>query len=155
MRNAINLSHVKTERIDCFVHSDGRVFTYHKRFRRFVQHKTYIDADGYIRLSIQHKNVGLHQLLALAFIPNPDGKTTVDHIDRNKLNNRLDNLRWASVAEQNDNKEHHRKTDEEKKQTVADRIKRKRLMGLTRLKRDGHTYWLPLSERKFAKKALL
>lgn len=35
------------------------------------------------------------RLVALAFIPNPDGRTQVDHIDTNRSNNRADNLRWA------------------------------------------------------------
>ena len=35
------------------------------------------------------------RLVADAFIPNPDGRTQVDHIDTNTANNRVDNLRWA------------------------------------------------------------
>ena len=41
--------------------------------------------------------------MALSFIPNPDGKAFIDHIDRNKLNNSLDNLRWVSSIENNRN----------------------------------------------------
>ena len=46
----------------------------------------------------------IHVLLAIAFIPNPDNKPEVDHIDCNKSNNSLDNLRWASYQEQQWNK---------------------------------------------------
>lgn len=42
----------------------------------------------------------LHRLLAKAFIPNPEGKATVNHIDGNGLNNSLDNLEWATLSEQ-------------------------------------------------------
>jgi hypothetical protein len=46
----------------------------------------------------------VHRLVALAFIPNLENKPTVDHNDRNRSNNRLDNLTWATHAEQAENR---------------------------------------------------
>jgi len=51
-----------------------------------------------------HKNVSVHRLVAKAFLNNSDNKLTVDHIDRNRRNNKVDNLRWATKLEQEHNK---------------------------------------------------
>ena len=46
----------------------------------------------------------IHRLVALAFIPNPDNLPTIDHIDRNKSNNNVNNLRWADRQTQSNNR---------------------------------------------------
>ncbi len=47
----------------------------------------------------KQKQVKIHRLLAIQYIPNNYNKPQVDHIDRNRKNNSLDNLRWASASE--------------------------------------------------------
>ena len=47
------------------------------------------------------KKMQLHRIIAEAFIPNPENKPTVDHVDGDRKNNRIDNLRWATYSEQN------------------------------------------------------
>jgi hypothetical protein len=59
----------------------------------------WIGTHGYLCVSINDKCKLLHRLLAKAFIPNPDNKPFVDHIDHDRLNNNLENLRWSSMAE--------------------------------------------------------
>tara|TARA_R110001592_G_C12846885_1_gene721455 strand:+ start:52 stop:603 length:552 start_codon:yes stop_codon:yes gene_type:complete len=51
------------------------------------------------------KKVYLHRLIALNFIPNLENKPCVDHINRNRQDNRIENLRWASYIENNLNRE--------------------------------------------------
>lgn len=60
--------------------------------------------DGYVKcgISINGKSCRfrVNRLVAEHFIPNPDNKTTVNHIDGNKDNNMVDNLEWATLSEQ-------------------------------------------------------
>lgn len=45
----------------------------------------------------------LHRVVAKLFIPNPENRPFIDHIDRNKHNNRVDNLRWCTPKENANN----------------------------------------------------
>ncbi len=75
-----------------------------KNGRIIKQHKE----NGYKRLNIEvnkkrYKKL-LHILVAVAFIPNPENKPFVDHIDNCITNNNIKNLRWATRAENNQNR---------------------------------------------------
>lgn len=62
-----------------------------------------VNLSGYRQLWYNKKLYYVHRLMAETFLPNPQGKPTVDHIDRNPSNNFLSNLRWATQSEQNEN----------------------------------------------------
>lgn len=59
--------------------------------------------DGYKRIRLQknkiRKHFQIHRLVAMAFIPNPDNKPVVHHIDENKKNNNVENLMWVTQKE--------------------------------------------------------
>lgn len=58
--------------------------------------------DGYVRIKVNKKDYYMHRLIANTFkIPKLTGSNFVDHIDRNRSNNRIDNLRWVTRQENN------------------------------------------------------
>jgi hypothetical protein len=50
------------------------------------------------------KTYNIHRIVGLTFIPNPNNHKEIDHINQNKHDNRLENLRWATRSEQNINR---------------------------------------------------
>ena len=65
------------------------------------------DTKGYLRVVLYKdqtpKGFKVHRLVAVAFIPNPENKPEVDHINRDKTDNSVNNLRWVSHKENMNN----------------------------------------------------
>ena len=77
---------------------------YSKKRDRCLKQK--LTRDGYFEVTLfkdgRASCIRVHRLVAMAFIPNPDNKPCVNHIDENKLFNHASNLEWVTVGE-NDN----------------------------------------------------
>lgn len=79
--------------------NDGRVYS--EYLGDFI--KPYYSKGGYVRVKLNYgdrsKKVMMHRLVAMAFIPNPYNKPQVDHINRNRADNRVENLQWVTAQE--------------------------------------------------------
>lgn len=84
------------------ISSCGKVYSHHSN--RLLIPK--ISRAGYLRVTLCKENESpktqsIHRLVASAFIPNPELKPTVNHLNEDKTDNRVQNLSWATNAEQN------------------------------------------------------
>jgi hypothetical protein len=95
------------------ISSYGRVKSLKRRTRtnhlvpeRLLNTTTRLTKDGYCRVTLigEHgrgdaHDYRVHRLVAQAFIPNPENKATVNHIDGDKTNNHVENLEWNTREE--------------------------------------------------------
>lgn len=81
-----NYSRINTLRL-----KGGRIISLHRNGRNYLQVRLFRDGKKYW--------LGLHRLVAQAFLPNPENKSIVHHRDSNPLNCCLWNLQWATHSE--------------------------------------------------------
>ena len=82
------------------IYPDGRVFS--KKSNRFLRPKILNGKDYYyiqVCKNSKIKNFLIHRLIAIHYIPNPENKPQVNHIDGNKKNNVISNLEWVTNME--------------------------------------------------------
>lgn len=84
------------------ISNQGRLWSikYQKYLSPFTNNSGY-KVINIIAANGKRKGELIHRLVALAFIDNPERKPEVNHIDRDKTNNSVDNLEWVSHSENN------------------------------------------------------
>lgn len=80
---------------DYIITKEGEVIN--NRWHRKV--KPQPNGMGYLRVAIGGKLMFVHRLVAEKYIPNPENKPQVNHIDGNPKNNRVENLEWVTQEE--------------------------------------------------------
>lgn len=98
--------------------------------------------NGYLYVDLYNKNVrkkyAVHRLIAETFLPNPNNKICINHIDGNRLNNSITNLEWCSYSENNLG-------------VRNELIKALRYEEIRKKRGGGHISWGNLVEMKFFK----
>ena len=108
--------------------------------------KTFVNVrSGHLTVDLWKDNKSykktIHRLLAETFIPNETNKPCVDHKDGNRLNNSIENLRWATYSENNS-----------RFNTVgvrSEKIKVTRFKEERKKRGGGHLQWLGIEEELF------
>lgn len=80
-----------------FVSRDGSVYS--ARHNRLIRLRPRPNGKGYYHVMVGAREMYIHRLVALAFIPNPDGLKQVNHIDGVKSHNNASNLEWVSQSQ--------------------------------------------------------
>ncbi len=103
MLDEIVHNNLRARRIDGsnrYIREDGVVIWKYLNKEGYKETRGYSkDSTHYPVVKIDNKYCFIHRLVALAFIPNPDNKPYVDHINENKLDARVQNLRWCTPQE--------------------------------------------------------
>lgn len=80
------------------ISKNGKVLSFKRNPAILSQYKSDYYKVGLTKDGVQ-KFFAVHRLLAIAFIPNPENKPCINHIDGDKYNNSLDNLEWVTHSE--------------------------------------------------------
>lgn len=73
-------------------------YTHYHKYKPIIK-KVHDNGHGYLVVTLLDKRYYVHRLVGTAFIPNPQSKPEIDHINTIKYDNRAMNLRWVTKSE--------------------------------------------------------
>lgn len=82
---------------DYYITKDGNVYRNNKRLKPLTQGRKYPYVSLYLN-KVEFK-FSIHRLVGEVYLPNPDNKKQINHINGNKTDNRLENLEWVNQSE--------------------------------------------------------
>ena len=93
--------------VECVVDSDYEIYTDFPYYIRKKSNKHIISENihstGYVRTTLHREKYLKHRIVALQFIPNPNNFPEVDHINHDRSDYHIENLRWVSSSQNKQN----------------------------------------------------
>ena len=97
-----------------FINDKGDIISdnpYNKNYKGRIKLTPSKDTNGYCVVTLNNKSYKVHRLVAMTFIPNPNGYSQINHKDEDKTNNTVENLEWCTAQYNNTyNGKHYRAT---------------------------------------------
>ena len=118
-----------------WITKDGSIYS--DRSGSIIELKTRVSQSGYISATVtgddlKRTSLGIHRLLALAYLEKTEEQTEVNHKDGDKSNNNLSNLEWCTHSENETHKVHNFMTERTRPVMITN-------------KSTGKTIWIPSS----------
>ena len=82
-------------------------YTIRKKSNHYII-KESLNGSGYVQIHLNNKTIKKHRIIAEQFIPNPDKLSCVDHINHDRSDYHIENLRWCDYSTNNKNQSTHK-----------------------------------------------
>ena len=108
----VNDEEQTVEFVDLLNHPDYEIlnqypFTIRRKKDHYEVSECIDKTNGYIKVNLNQKRYYKHRLIALQFLPNPNNYNEIDHINRDRTDYHIENLRWCSRSTNQKNKTSH------------------------------------------------
>ena len=117
---------------DTEVSNLGNVRRIDSKTGKYIKRSIHKDKDGYLHVCLKklsnnrYTHQGIHRLVAMAFIPNPNNLPQINHKDENKQNNYTSNLEWCTPKyNQNYGNRNKKSSESLKGRTLSEETKKK------------------------------